>query len=141
MAFFLYPKKMKTLTQEGIRAAKAKTWKQRKCPQTDEQIYKLCYLYTTGILLSHEKPRKSYHLQQQIWKALWLVKSVRARQYSMMSLRCGIEKTRRAAACSQKQSSRVGTRGRGRGHCRKVRHKPRVVSKRQRRDVRHDDYS
>lgn len=116
VAFFLHPRQMKTLTQEGIRAATAKTWKQRKCPPTDERINKLCYLSKAGILLSHEKPRKSYHLQQQgwIWKALWWVKSVRARQFSLMSLRCGIEQTRRAEACSQEQIRRVGTRGRGR---------------------------
>jgi hypothetical protein len=32
----------------------AKSWKQPRCPATDEWIKKICYLYT-GISLSHEK--------------------------------------------------------------------------------------
>ena len=32
----------------------AKTWKQPRCPLTDERIKKLCYIYIhNGILLSH----------------------------------------------------------------------------------------
>ena len=34
----------------------AKTWKQPRCPLTDERIKKLCYIYIhNGILLSHKK--------------------------------------------------------------------------------------
>ena len=33
----------------------ARTWKQPRCPSTDEWIKKLLYIYTIGILLSHKK--------------------------------------------------------------------------------------
>ena len=33
----------------------AKTWKQPKCPSTEEWIKKMWYIYTNGILLSHKK--------------------------------------------------------------------------------------
>ena len=33
----------------------AKTWKQPKCPSTDGWIKKMWYIYTNGLLLSHEK--------------------------------------------------------------------------------------
>ena len=33
----------------------AKTWKQPKCPLTDEWIKKMWYIDTAGILLSHKK--------------------------------------------------------------------------------------
>jgi len=33
----------------------AETWKQPRCPSTDEWIKKLWYIYTDGILFSHKK--------------------------------------------------------------------------------------
>lgn len=33
----------------------AKTWKQCKCPPTDEWTKKIWYVYYSGILLSHQK--------------------------------------------------------------------------------------
>ena len=38
----------------------AKTWRQPKCPSTDEWIKKMWYIYThKGILLSHKKERNN----------------------------------------------------------------------------------
>ena len=60
----IYLKKPKTLIQKDtctpmFRAALftiAKTWKQPKCPSTDEWIKKLWYIYIyNGMLLSHKK--------------------------------------------------------------------------------------
>ena len=62
----IYPEKMKTLIQKNtytpvFRAALftiAKTWKQPKCPSTDEWTKKMYYthIYThNGILLRHKK--------------------------------------------------------------------------------------
>ena len=50
----IYPKKTKTLIQKDICTPMfiaslftiAKTWKQPKCPSTDEWIKKMCYIYT-----------------------------------------------------------------------------------------------
>ena len=33
----------------------ARTWKQAKCPSTDEWIKEMWHIYTMGILLSHKK--------------------------------------------------------------------------------------
>ena len=35
----------------------ARSWKQPKCPSTDEWIKKMWYIYTNGALLSHKKER------------------------------------------------------------------------------------
>ena len=60
----IYPEKMKTLIRKDtctpiFTAAlftTAKTWKQPKCPSTDEWIKKMWYIYLyNGILLSHKK--------------------------------------------------------------------------------------
>ena len=37
----------------------AKTWKQPKCPPTDEWIKKMWYIYTVEYLLSHKKERNN----------------------------------------------------------------------------------
>ena len=36
-----------------------KTWKQPKCPPTDEWIKKMWYIYTVEYLLSHKKERNN----------------------------------------------------------------------------------
>ena len=41
----------------------AKTWKQPRCPPTDEWIKNMWYMHN-GVLLSHRKRRKCCHLQQ-----------------------------------------------------------------------------
>ena len=60
----IYPEKMKTLipkdtcTSTAALFTTAKTWKQPKCPSTDEWIRKMwcVYIYThNGLLLSHKK--------------------------------------------------------------------------------------
>ena len=60
----IYPEKTKTLslkdtcTHMFIAALStiAKTWKQPKCPSTDERIRKMWYIYIyNGILFSHNK--------------------------------------------------------------------------------------
>ena len=43
-----------------------KTWKQRKCPLTDEWIKKICCIYIMKYY-SAIKTRKQYHLQQHGW--------------------------------------------------------------------------
>ena len=40
----------------------ARTWKQPKCPLTDEWIKKMWYTYTMELLLSHKKGTKLGHL-------------------------------------------------------------------------------
>lgn len=40
----------------------AKIWNQLKCPSMNERTEKMWCIYD-GILLSHKKKRKSYHLQ------------------------------------------------------------------------------
>ena len=54
----------------------ASTWKQPRYPSIDEWIQEVVVYIYNGILFSHEKARKSYHLQQQGWtlKALCSVK-------------------------------------------------------------------
>ena len=70
----IYPKSTKTLIQKGtctpmfIAAlfTTAKTWKQPRCPSTDEWIKKLWYIYTMEYYLAIKK-MKICHLQQHGW--------------------------------------------------------------------------
>ena len=78
----IYPKETKAQNGKGTYIPMfmatyltiAKIGKQPKCPLMDEWIKKLWKKYThthththTGILFSHKKMRKSYHLQQHGW--------------------------------------------------------------------------
>ena len=58
--FGTYPEKITVLKDTGtsmsiaVKFTIARTWKQPRCPVTDEWIKKLWYIYD-GILLGHEK--------------------------------------------------------------------------------------
>ena len=57
----IYPEKMKTLIRKDTRTPMfiaalftiAKTWKQSKCPSTDNWLKKMWHIYMCGILPSH----------------------------------------------------------------------------------------
>jgi hypothetical protein len=44
----------------------AKVWKQPKCPHTDEQTKKICYLYTMEFHLATKK-NENFHLLVNGW--------------------------------------------------------------------------
>ena len=72
----------------------AKTWKQPKCPSTDEWIEKLCYIYTyihNGILLSRKKNEISPFVRP--WLDLeGIISHTEKYRYLMISLVCVIKK-------------------------------------------------
>ena len=59
----IYPKEIKTLTQKDIHTPMfiatlftiARTWKQPKCPSTDEWIKKMWHIYTMEYYRSEER--------------------------------------------------------------------------------------
>jgi len=61
----IYPKEIKIERETGIPLSTAalfttaRTWKQHRCPWTDEWIKKLCYIYTQWIIT---QPLKGTHL-------------------------------------------------------------------------------
>ena len=67
----------------------AKTWKQTKCPLTEEWTEKVWYIYH-GILLSHEK--NEIMPSATTWMDLEVItlSQTKKDKYHMISLTCGI---------------------------------------------------
>ena len=92
---------MKTLIQKDTRTPMfiaalfiiAKTWKQPKCPSTDDWL-KMRYIYTMGCYSAIKKRMKYCHLQQHGWtyRTLYLVKLSQTEKdkYYLISLIHGI---------------------------------------------------
>ena len=76
----------------------AKTWKQPKCPLTEEWIKKMCFIYTMEYYLSIRKN------EIMAFAATWMdleiiilneVSQTARDKYHMLSLICGIKKKKR----------------------------------------------
>jgi len=73
---------------------RAKTWKQPKCPSTEEWIKKMWYLYTMEYYSAIK--RKEIMTSVATWMALEItlsgVSQTVRHQHHMLSLTCGIQK-------------------------------------------------
>ena len=66
----------------------ARTWKQPKCPSTDEWIKKMWHIYTMEYYSAIK--RNETELFAEMWADLEMIKSDRERQNRIRSLTCGI---------------------------------------------------
>ena len=72
----------------------AKTWKQPKCPSTEEWLKKMCYIYTMEYYSAIKKRMKYCHSQQQGWTfeiiIISEVSQAEKDKYHIISIICGI---------------------------------------------------